>query len=290
MIHSFKELRLTNNSVKTSGARLMVNTESGAFLSDINNVSGYSNNTFATISNLELTGQTLFNLIGAASAGVSSLNGQSGILNLTGAGNVSVLVNGQAITISGNTGFLADYYSVTNPNQYSSSGNVAATGTALQNQITSITNGTGNFYLASNPQQYIKSGDVSATYATISNLGTTGSNLYNSLIVVSGNSNTVATNLATTGSNLISYIQNFSGNQQSFSTGINPTGFDNYYVGYPLGAFNAIPRIFPSIEISGNYMYSINITGRGTAGFYALFSDIIAESGVVLHVFATVNS
>jgi hypothetical protein len=93
-----------------------------------------------------------------------------------------------------------------------------------------------------------------------------------------------------TGQTLHNYLTNFSGNSQCFSTGINPTGLDTYYVSFPLGAFPSTPRVFPSIEISGENMYSINITGRTNQGFYSKFSENIGESGVILHVFATINS
>ncbi len=46
----------------------------------------------------------LRNLINAASAGVSSVNGASGALTLASAGNISISTNAQTITISGNTG------------------------------------------------------------------------------------------------------------------------------------------------------------------------------------------
>lgn len=53
-----------------------------------------------------LTGASgyIISLISAASAGVSSLNGASGVLILQGAGNVTVTTAGQTITVSGNTG------------------------------------------------------------------------------------------------------------------------------------------------------------------------------------------
>lgn len=72
-----------------------LNTLSGLSIGLVQNMSGDLS------SRLGATGSTLFNLISASSAGVGSLNGQSGALSLTGAGSVSVLVNGQTITVSG---------------------------------------------------------------------------------------------------------------------------------------------------------------------------------------------
>jgi hypothetical protein len=58
---------------------------------------------------LESTGTYLYSLIQASSAGVSSLNSQSGSITLAGAGNVSIITNGQTITASGDTGAYANF-------------------------------------------------------------------------------------------------------------------------------------------------------------------------------------
>jgi hypothetical protein len=72
--------------------------ETGAFASTlyVNGVSGALN------SRLEATGQTLLSQIGSAVAGVSSVNGETGALTLTGLGNVTVTKVGTTIRISGN--------------------------------------------------------------------------------------------------------------------------------------------------------------------------------------------
>lgn len=291
-------------------------------------VSGNSN-TVAT--NLGTTGSTLYNdILGLsgivnANSGINqiSITGKlmSGILTFSGGGNIVVY------TGSGNNVYISGLYT----DSINLSGNLASTGSTLNNKINSLSgfvnntslsvtgfsaqtglinlSGIGGITLYTGAGNFIYfSGNNGDGINLSGNLQTTGSNLYNWIGVVSGNDNTTRTNLGTTGSNLYNYIvglsgalgtsgsnlysliKNFSGNQQSFSTGINPTGFDNYYVGYPLGAFPSIPRVFPSIEVSGNIMYGVNITGRSTAGFFALFSDNIGESGVVLHIFATTNS
>lgn len=91
-------------------------------------VSGY-----ATSGDLYNTGHILLGLITSASAGISSINSQSGILNFTGAGSLSVLVNGQNFIFSGNTGYLINYATTSNLTQISG---------FLQNEInnTSISN------------------------------------------------------------------------------------------------------------------------------------------------------
>ena len=150
---------------------------------------------YATLSTLDFTsgilnesiirsGSYLYNLINTSAAGVSSLNGSSGILLLKGTGSVYVTTNGQTITISGDGGNSqsvnlvglistgsADlrYYGISNPSQYIKSGEVinlyvlkSETGNFLS------INQTGQFYPISNPYSYIRSGDIIGTYATIS--------------------------------------------------------------------------------------------------------------------------
>ena len=115
------------------------------------------------------------------------------------------------------------------------------------------------------------------------NLYTTGSSNYNNSINLSGR-------LQTTGSNLYSYLNTFSGNSQNFTTSITPTGSGYYIVQFPLGAFNAIPKIQCTVETSGNTTYYVNVTGRSTSNFHALFSSPVGTSGVILHTYATINN
>ena len=219
---------------------------------DVNTISG------ALSTRLESTGGYLYSLINASSAGVSSINAASGAITLNGAGNVTVITVGTTITVSGNTGEYINFYKTSNPNNFIRSGDFSlggliSTGSAdLRYLQTGV---SGEFYKSSNPNNFASSGNVQSTGTAIYNL-----------------------------------INTFSGNQQSFITGMNPTGLDNYYIGYPRGSFSVAPRILLSVEISGTNMYAVNITGRSTAGFHALFSDVIAESGVILHVFATINN
>lgn len=248
MISAFKALRLSNTLVSGVSGRLMVGGEYDAHLSDLTSASG------SLASSIALTGSNLYNLIQAASAGVSSVNSASGSITLVGAGDVSVTTVGQTITISGNTGQLINYAT-----------NINLASTGQQNYLSIIggdTNLSGNLALT---------GQAAWTAANNNGINLSG-------------------NLLLTGQNLYNYIHTFSGNSQSFATGINPTGFDTYAVGFPLGQFSSTPRVYCTVEISGNIMYGVNITGRNPNGFWALFSDIISESGVVLNTFATINS
>lgn len=74
--------------------------------------------------NLERSGNYLFGLISASSAGVSSINSASGVITINGAGNVSIITAGQTITVSGNTGEYINFYKTNNPNQFIKSGDV----------------------------------------------------------------------------------------------------------------------------------------------------------------------
>lgn len=138
----------------------------------------------------------MIGLIQAASAGVSALNGLSGVLTIDGTGSITVFTVGNSILISGDSDptFYATVPFVTgvsgalevritatgdaavahaNGIGINLSGNLAQTGSILDGKINSLsgfvttsyitTGQTGQFYPASNPQQYATSGDVVAT-------------------------------------------------------------------------------------------------------------------------------
>lgn len=125
----------------------------------IHNPNNYSNS-----GNLYQTGANLLLLITAASAGVSSLNGASGILNIVGVGNNTVTTNGQTITVSGITGSLTgefvrrsdsgQFYSIQNLNNYISSG---GTGNLIGRWE------TGRFYSIENINNYSTTGDLNTS-------------------------------------------------------------------------------------------------------------------------------
>jgi hypothetical protein len=68
----------------------------------------------------------------------------------------------------------------------------------------------------------------------------------------------------------------------SINTGVEITG-----ISFPVN-FATIPKVQTSIEVTGDTMYMVNIRSRTTSGYTAIFSDIIQESGVVLHTFASI--
>jgi hypothetical protein len=182
----------------------------------------------------------LISLIGASSAGVSSLNGLSGVLNIQGAGNVFVTNVGQNIIISGSgsqanvdlSGYIttgqADlrYYPLgSNPSGYLINFNLTGASGALQQQITNINNNTGQFYLNSNPSGYI-TGFSSGDYITT---GQTGQ--FASYVLVTGLSGQLVNDLATkvqltlTGQTLFNQISQITGATGLFYLNSNPSGF-----------------------------------------------------------------
>ena len=200
----YNDLATKQNLQNTGQAlyTLLVN-ESGVFNisgqaleNQINSLSGYSNNTFATIANLTQTGITLLSLISAASAGVSSIDGKSGILTFTGAGNVSVIVNGQTFIFSGDvstiSGFLQSQINTLTTN-------LQSTGQNLYNLLVNESGVFNNSGQALEAQINSLSGYSNNTFATIVNLGSTGHQLF---VIETNNANNLSGNLTQTGANL----------------------------------------------------------------------------------------
>lgn len=121
----------------------------------------YVNNASGVIrTDLAATGSFLYGLIQASSAGVGSLNGQSGTLTLSGTGNVSVVVQGQTIYVSGNTGAYANFVFKGETGTFVTSDKTGTFVTSSQTGTFVTTGQTGAlvnvFYpLASNPSNYV---------------------------------------------------------------------------------------------------------------------------------------
>lgn len=124
-------LENTGNNLQGQINTINLNTGgfTGSFYPRFLNPSGYTNTAYVDAASNSLstrlgdTGSYLYGLINASSAGVSSINSASGALTINGGGNVSVTTTSQTITVSGNTGFLSNYYSVFNPTKFTNSGN-----------------------------------------------------------------------------------------------------------------------------------------------------------------------
>jgi TolA-binding protein len=268
----------------------------------INSLSGYSNSTFATITNLASTGSTLQTNINTVatnlattgatlSSSVTSLSGYSNntfatITNLAATGSN---LQGQISSLSGAfvtfTGNLAAEFT-TDAELLAASGvlssRIAATGSTLQSSINSL------------------SGYSNSTFATITNLAATGSTLNTKIDNLSGYSNNTfatITNLAATGSTLNSRINSLSGTltsdyvqkatQQQFIVTL-PTNIESTGITFPI-AFASTPNsVQVTFEPSTDVTYMVAVKNRTTAGFTAEFSDVIFEAGNKLNVFASI--
>ncbi len=211
---------------------------------------------------------SLHDQIATSAAGVTSINGESGALTIVGAGGVSVSTNGQTITVSGSasTGsMMSDLYAFLSPiptgvdNYFVSfQGNVFSippiVTTTLETALT-----TAGYFSA------ISGRSTTGFYALFSDI-VLEQGLY--LDVLAQGNMASATVLA-------------------FLTGI-PTGSDTYLINFPGFTFGTPPYVVVTTELNGssNY-YGVVISGRSTTGFYALFSDIVTDSGVYLDVIAS---
>ncbi len=129
-----QRITLTGNSFYINDI-LSLTTGDTTKITNLVNMSG----NFATVANLQSTGQTLIGLISAASAGVSTLNNASGIISLTGRGNVTVISGGVGlIQVSGDTGAYANFYPFNNPLNFATSGDIQTTGQTNYNLITAF--------------------------------------------------------------------------------------------------------------------------------------------------------
>lgn len=170
---------------------------------------------------------------------------------------------------------------------------------------------TGLFYPASNPNGYITSaqaGGVSAIAVTGTSIsgvvnftGLRGINvsLSGQYVLISGGDTGQFITTAQTGQFVTSaqtgqYVTTamtgilgiWTGNQQSFATSI-PTGIDFTGIWFP-SVFPTTPRtVNATIEVTGDYMYGINIRLRNVSGYTAMFTDTIQESGVIVHTFVS---
>lgn len=309
----------TNTLYKTSISQL-----SGLYYG-VSNPSNYTNQTsFNLLSgNLTTTGQTLLALINASSAGVSSINAQSGIMTLTGAGNLQVIVNGQNLTVSGVD--LATATSLTNSgvslysqiiglsgvltNNYvlinsfnSLSGNLTATGVTLINNINTLTTNLTSTGQVLNGRIISLSGDL---YSTGSNLQTqinaNSGNLVNSVVSINNSLNTLTNNLASTGSTLDTKINSLSGNV--INTYATITSLSNYGVkninnlsgNLTLSGINNI-----GISASGNTLFvsgqdlatatNLGLTGSVLNNRIISLSGDLAATGTTLYALIQASS
>lgn len=115
----------------------------------------------------------------------------------------------------------------------------------------------------------------------------------------------VATQSFTTGvsghlQSQISVLNNHTGdyylntNPSGFITGVDElsfltllhTGIEETGIMFPR-SFSSSPRVFSDLLITGDTGYLVGIKRVSSTGYFAMFSDVIAETGIYLQTFAT---
>ena len=254
--------------------------------------------------NIGSTGSFLFGLINASSAGVSSLNSHSGALSLTGAGNVSVIVNGQNFTISGlQSSSIQTNVLYTSGNQTVSGFKDFNTGIAVSyisgdSNFIGLIDSNGTVSHNWNSRVLLDSvGTSSIDYGSrilkdsIQNYSILWDNrvLRNSAQedVINWNNRFLSGNWTKDGNYILTSIDsgNLYSGEQRIRT-IAPSGSGNCFISFnPI--FQSVPLVWSSIQSSGNIAYNVNVSGLVTiSGYMASFSDIIRETGVFINTLA----
>lgn len=212
---------------------------------------------FTSDSELLSTSGYLVSLISASSAGVSSLNGLSGVINLIGSGNVAIFTGSQGITISGNTGAYSNFLT---PGNIGGVRTLTLTGHTTQSGIISgdvVITGAGNVSVYTGISgTAIISGDTGA-YANFVSLSQTGG------LVSSANTGAFVTTGQT--GTLTNVFYPLNSNPSGYITASSNIGVRMIV---PTGTIN-------SGQISGNVV----ITGAGNVSTYTGLSGLIIISG-----------
>jgi hypothetical protein len=228
---------------------------------------------------------------------------------------ISGFLENQIIDLNNQTG---NYYTIDNPSgyitgldlsNYSTIGFTTGISGYLQNQIIDLNNATGDYYLASNPSGYITGVDLSS-YVTgdvirPSDTGIfytndnpsgfiTGVDLssYAEISFVTGISGDLNSSIQILESQTGDYYQN--SNPSGFITGVDQvsfvtlmqTGIEETGINFPY-TFAAIPRVLVDMQLVSDTGYLVGIKNVTATGYTAIFSDIIEETGLYLHTFAT---
>ena len=252
--------------------------------------------------------------ISSFSAGVASVNGASGVLNILGTGGLTVSTVGQNVLVSGDpsisgaltqtgstlyallaneSGALMSTIAQTGQQAWSAaqnngvniSGNMAASGAALiarDNAISGVLDGR----ISSTGQQLYSiitgaSGQGVSDYATKVQLTNTGVTIEGQITSLSGWAAS-ATNLALTGSNLYTLLVNESGALQSSltSTGSTLISQINSLSGFTTGVSGALQAKIVTLTVTGSSpITSANLTGIGGALVFTSGTQIFFSGG-----------
>jgi hypothetical protein len=221
----------TGNRVLISGGGGSQDLSAYATITLVTGVSGHLSNRLGD------TGSYLLGLISASSAGVSSINSSSGVITIAGAGSITVTTVGQSITVSGSTGFLTGYATVSN---------LQSTGANLFAALTGM------------------SGQANTNYATIVNLASTGQQAW---VAANSNGINLSGNLQTTGSTLDNRINSLSGyGNNTFATIVNlaSTGQQSW-----VSANNNGINLSGNLQTTGSNLYLLmtGFSGQANSNF-----------------------
>lgn len=211
--------------INISGQTIYITGKNLATSGDITGLSGWANNTFSTITttnlisgNLIQTGIQLTNTINSLSGYVTGLP-----VNFSGyitTGSADIRYYPLSTNPSGyiNTGQTGQFYPASNPQQYTTSGNLTLTGQILQGKIDLLSGNLINTGVALYNLITGLSGQNVLNYATIVNLASTGSQSWNA---ANNNGINLSGNLTQTGIQLNNSIVLVSG---ILTTGLTNTG------------------------------------------------------------------
>lgn len=219
--------------------------------------------------------------------------------NLTGIGGTQVFVSGQYVVVSGITGGGGGGAGDVTYSQL-----LGASG-ALQNQIdnisisgsstsltgderivlTQIPTGVDSYFIQWSPNY------VTTPLAVLATLEITGTKLYSINVkdrTVSGYTVLFSNTVLESGVFVNTYARQgsiISANERVLNTTI-PTGIDNYFIQWTPN-FPSIPTMIQAtLGVTGDNLYDLNIRGKTISGYTAIFSDLIAESGVYVNTYA----
>jgi hypothetical protein len=239
--------------------------------SKVNSLSGFTTNLSGAINTI---------LIATGNAAISHANGIGSILsgNLTQTG---VNLGSKIDSLSGFVGnvsggletriFQTGAANITYSNSIgvSTSGTIATTGQQAVNYANSIGASASGTIASTGSAAVIHANGIGIIIS--GNLTQTGVNLGSKIDSLSGYSNNI-------------FVQ--TGTILTYATGI-VTGSDQVYINHLNHVFSTIPKVVAELETTNqNYMYYHIISGRSTTGFYLLFSDIIAETGLYANIIA----
>lgn len=213
------------------------------------------------------------------------------IANFSGVGGTQVVYSGGFVLISGGAGG-GGSGDVTTAQLTGASG-------ALQYQINGLTSYTGDERVLSTliptgvDSYFINWTPVFTTQpaAVVASLEVTGSLLFSlnvKGISISGYTALFSNTISEGGVTVHTYARQgmiVTANERVLNTSI-PTGIDNYFILWTPNYASTPSMIQATLGVTGVDLYGINIRNRTISGYTAIFSDLIAESGVFVNTYA----